>query len=419
MSDGYDCPWDGCTRHGGGICIPISPPVDDIWSPTRKRITAGEDHLLLSPPGNSPPEIFPFYTPSFDLAVAGAFIFSTLTLVHTYLAWRTKTVLLIMCVYAGAALTTGFLLRIILSSPSSASSHPSSKSASLLHSVMALLLGAPASVLGFLLIMTYTRLTWWAVPPPHRRPAALWLPPAFQTTCLAAPQVLGDALAFFGSGFLFIPPGPPRMAAAGAVVDVLAWAVLSGMAVRFVWVISTARRFAARARAPGSGGRCAVTGGLLPEVELGARRLGVVLALSSLLLVVLGIDRVFSKDAVTLLRFLPASEARERLSVVVTEEWPEYLLYYIPAAGILLLMAIYHPGFYLPRRLTGMRLRTKELLRDEERLRCEDRSAMSSPSSVDESDLKCWDSPGSCGESSTTVTSDQSDSGSRRWTMAW
>lgn len=81
----------------------VSPPVDDVWFQIRKRIASG-DGPPLSATDSPPPEIFPFYTPSFDLAVAGTLIFGILTLVHAYLAWRTKTALFIMCVYAGAGM---------------------------------------------------------------------------------------------------------------------------------------------------------------------------------------------------------------------------------------------------------------------------------------------------------------------------
>lgn len=77
-------------------------------------------------------------------------------------------------------------------------------------------------------------------------------------------------------------------------------------------------------------------------------------------------------------------------------EWPVYVFQHLPILLILVLMAVYHPGAYLPRRLTGWRLNTKKLLR-EERMR-EDVENLkvlarkdSKASSVQGSELDCFE----------------------------
>lgn len=71
---------------------------------------------------------------------------------------------------------------------------------------------------------------------------------------------------------------------------------------------------------------------------------------------------MFDKNAAAVLRALPPAAAVRKVSIVATREWPDYVFSYLPIAGILLIMAVYHPGLYLPRRLLGVRLRAKALM---------------------------------------------------------
>ncbi|SPQ19202.1 4fa255d7-c498-4243-aeb2-6a1048d03b70 [Thermothielavioides terrestris] len=59
------------------------------------------------------PSLFPYYTTSPELALAGVAILGWLTVVHVYLTWRTKAFVFAMNIYAAAAMTTGFVLRAI------------------------------------------------------------------------------------------------------------------------------------------------------------------------------------------------------------------------------------------------------------------------------------------------------------------
>jgi hypothetical protein len=66
------------------------------------------------------------------------------------------------------------------------------------------------------------------------------------------------------------------------------------------------------------------------------------------------------KDAITALTttFRPTP-------VVTTDEWPFYVFDILPNLLIFTILAVYHPGFYLPRRLTGFRLKSFALLKEE------------------------------------------------------
>lgn len=82
--------------------------------------------------------------------------------------------------------------------------------------------------------------------------------------------------------------------------------------------------------------------------------------------------RIFEKVDITILqdlRVLDPSETKNKLSLLSTVEWPVYVFEYLPIAAIMGIMGLYHPGFYLPRRLTGFRLRAKGLIQEDEEKR--------------------------------------------------
>jgi len=45
--------------------------------------------------------MFPFFAPSLEMATAGAVVFGMLSATHAWLAWRNKTLVMVMSVYAG------------------------------------------------------------------------------------------------------------------------------------------------------------------------------------------------------------------------------------------------------------------------------------------------------------------------------
>ena len=126
-------------------------------------------------------------------------------------------------------MTTGMLIRCVLATDNS-------RAPDLTFDAMLILLTGPTSVLAFMLIMTYTRLTWWITPPEQRTSAVLWLPPAFQTVVIATPQCIADSIVFFGSGILFIKPAPRYVALTGAVMEAVTWVWFGGMVARFVYI---------------------------------------------------------------------------------------------------------------------------------------------------------------------------------------
>lgn len=48
-------------------------------------------------------------------------------------------------------------------------------------------------------------------------------------------------------------------------------------------------------------------------------------------------------------------------SILTTSEWPAWTFQFAPMLLIIIIMAAYHPGYYLPRRLMGLRFKGKEL----------------------------------------------------------
>ena len=67
------------------------------WNTTAESSTASS-----SSSSGSSISVFPFYTPSFDVAVAGALLFGALTVAHVYLSWRTRTIVFVMNIYSAA-----------------------------------------------------------------------------------------------------------------------------------------------------------------------------------------------------------------------------------------------------------------------------------------------------------------------------
>ncbi|KAK3991240.1 hypothetical protein QBC44DRAFT_263358, partial [Cladorrhinum sp. PSN332] len=283
--------------------------------------------------------MFPCFVPSFGMAAVGAFVFGALSLVHAWLAWKNKTPFLVTNVYAGLAMTTGLLIRCVLT-------NNNSRPRDLTFDAMSLLLAGPTSVLSFMLMMTYTRMTWWITPSEQRKLTTLWLPPAFQTTCIATPQIIADVMVFLGSGTLLIKPAPRYVASAGAILEALGWTIFAALVVRFVCT--------SRNKWPT----------VDVETRQRAQRLGLALCASCALLVICGVARVFERGDITILQDLQLVHGwntEEKPSLTSTAEWPVYAFEYLPAAAIMAIMSTVYPGRYLPKRLTGFRLRAKEL----------------------------------------------------------
>lgn len=53
---------------------------------------------------------------------------------------------------------------------------------------------------------------------------------------------------------------------------------------------------------------------------------------------------------------------RRPSSIITTEEWPSWVFNFLPTLLIMGILAAYHPGTYLPRRLTALRLKGNELV---------------------------------------------------------
>ncbi|KAK4231001.1 hypothetical protein QBC38DRAFT_355601 [Podospora fimiseda] len=285
--------------------------------------------------------MFPCFAPSPIMPVVGASVFGALSLVHAWLAWKKKALFLLMNVYAGLAMTAGMLIRCVLA-------RDNSRPRDLTFEAMSLLLAGPISVLSFMLIMTYTRMIWLVTSPEQRNLATLWLPPAFQTTLIATPQILADTIIFLGSGTLVIKPPPRYMAYYGAVLEAIGWISFTILVVRFVCMNK-------RNKWPIMDG----------ESQKKAQRLGLALCASCALLVVCGVARVFERRDITTLQDLHEEEA----SLMSTTEWPVYTFEYLPVAAIMVIMGMFYPGCYLPKRLTGFRLRVKGLIKEDEEKR--------------------------------------------------
>ncbi|KAK3694190.1 hypothetical protein B0T22DRAFT_476956 [Podospora appendiculata] len=270
---------------------------------------------------------FPFYVPSFDLAVVGIVVFTGLAALHTALSIKTRTVYLTLLPKAAMMMAAGMVLRLVLST---------NTAHTVVFIVMSVLLSVSGSLLGISLMMTYTRLVWWITPRQHRDTATLWLPPAFHTICLCGAQMVGDSLILLGSG-LAIRPAPAHLATVGALLDMLVWGVFSALVIRFMF-ISRRRRWAMDRR-----------------VQDKSMELGMALSVASVLLSIRGVMQVLEKDAMIWQINHPSGnhDQTNPPSVVLTDEWPTYVFDLLPDALILLIVVVYFPGIYLPRPLLG------------------------------------------------------------------
>lgn len=202
---------------------------------------------------------------------------------------------------------------------------------------------------------------WWVTPPEYRNISNLWLPPRATSFILVLAAAVGDVVSTIGSGQL-IKPAPPRLQATGAVIKMLVWIFTFGLVARLTLI---SRRWR-----------------MDPDTRRGSLELGLALTAATFLLSVsitstfgpsptyrsqiLGIMNVLEKDALESL-----IKSRRPSSILTTEEWPVWVFNFAPTILIFGIMAAYHPGDYLPRRLTGLRLKGNELvamdiLRDEE-----------------------------------------------------
>ncbi|KAM0272618.1 hypothetical protein ACHAQH_008609 [Verticillium albo-atrum] len=173
----------------------------------------------------------------------------------------------------------------------------------------------------------------------------LWLPPRTTSTILVVFATIGDVMSILGGGQI-IQPAPLHLQATGTVLKMMAWVATFGLIARFI-VIS--RRWS-----------------MDSVTRKGSLELGLALTASSFLLVIVGIMNVLEKDALDTLK-----ATRRPGSIVTSEEWPTWVFSFLPTLLVLSIMAVYHPGYYLPKRLTGTRLKGKELetmemIRDEE-----------------------------------------------------
>ncbi|EEY21823.1 predicted protein [Verticillium alfalfae VaMs.102] len=192
---------------------------------------------------------------------------------------------------------------------------------------------------------TYTRLVWWITPYEHRNISKLWLPPRATSLILVGLASVGDIVSTLGSGQIIKPP-PAHLQATGSVLKMLVWTAFFGLVARFT-VMS--RRWS-----------------MDEATRKGSLELGLALTASSFFLAIVGIMNVLEKDALETLK-----STRRPGSIVTTEEWPTWVFNFLPTLLVLSIMAVYHPGYYLPKRLTGARLRGRELesmemIRDEE-----------------------------------------------------
>ncbi|KAK4174169.1 hypothetical protein QBC36DRAFT_358152 [Triangularia setosa] len=328
------------------------------------------------------PVVYAFSSSSFPFALSTAIIFFILSFLHTYLCVKKKTIFFAITIYASLAMATAQTLKSYLVQLQATLLSPSNfnnpdivdqfEHAGVLLIVMELLEAVPASAMGFLLMMTYTRLTWFIVPKSGRKKGrVLGLPVRWQTSILALGQMVGDALVgvghYYGFGFL---------QSLGGVIGLMTWGWLAGLVVRLGRVkMEEGRR-------------------VLKEVKKFVWVVGGAVGL----LLVCGIARVIRREQVSYLMYgIPWISSEDDESVMFAmAEWPVYVFQHLPIALMLVLLAVYHPGDYLPRRLTGWRLKTKRLLR-EERMR-EDVENLkvlarkdSKSSSVQDSELDCFE----------------------------
>ncbi|CAP67708.1 uncharacterized protein PODANS_1_15980 [Podospora anserina S mat+] len=293
------------------------------------------------------PMVYPFTTSSFPLALTTAILFLILTILHAYLCFKKKTVFFAITIYASLAMATSQTMKCYLVQLQTIILHSTNLSSSTINQleradvvlvVMDLLEAIPASAMGFLLMMTYTRLTWFIIPKSGRKNGRVFgLPARWQTSLLALGQMVGDGLVgvghYYGLGYL---------QSLGGVVGLMTWGVLGGLVVR-------AGRVEVREE--------------VKEVKRFVWAVGGAVGL----LIGCATARIIRREAVAyFLAEAPWWSSEYGVSeTFAMSEWPVYVFQHLPILLILVLMAVYHPGAYLPRRLTGWRLNTKKLLREE------------------------------------------------------
>ncbi|KAH6695123.1 hypothetical protein F5X68DRAFT_227120 [Plectosphaerella plurivora] len=282
-------------------------------------------------------QFFPFFTPSFDLALIGAVVGAAMVFIHLGLVIRTKAF------YFGPVIVPATLMFAVgMTSRLIVIVTPSMSNAFIVSSFVLMVTSA---ILSTALVFTYTRLMWWVTPPEYRNISNLWLPPRATSFILVLAAAVGDVVSTIGSGQL-IKPAPPRLQATGAVIKMLVWIFTFGLVARLTLI---SRRWR-----------------MDPDTRRGSLELGLALTAATFLLSILGIMNVLEKDALESL-----IKNRRPSSILTTEEWPVWVFNFAPTILIFGVMAAYHPGDYLPRRLTGLRLKGNELvamdvLRDEE-----------------------------------------------------
>ncbi|KAK0664489.1 hypothetical protein QBC41DRAFT_233784 [Cercophora samala] len=331
------------------------------------------------------PLVYTFTTSSFAFALSTAIIFLIFSVLHTYLCFRKKTVFFAITIYASLAMATSQTMKaylvqlqtaILTSDDFTSGLIDQIERSEIMFVVMELLGAVPASAMGFLLMMTYTRLTWFVVTKSGRKKGRVFgLPARWQTSVLAVGQMVGDGLVgvghYYGLGYL---------QTLGGLVGLMTWGVLLVLMVRL-------------GRVKGE-----EEGGERREQLKGVRRFVWAVGGSVGLLFLCGVARIIRREAVSYFMAETTWESTEdgASEIVAMSEWPEYVFQHLPIVLILVLLAVYHPGDYLPRRLTGWRLKTKRLLR-EERMR-EDVENLkvlarkdSKASSVQGSQLDCFE----------------------------
>ncbi|ORY70324.1 uncharacterized protein BCR38DRAFT_503678 [Pseudomassariella vexata] len=280
------------------------------------------------PAGVKPP--FPFYTPSFDLAVVGSAVFSALTVIHIMLLIKTRAWNLNLMPQAALMLGLGMILRLVVIT------NPALEAP---FNISAFLLMLPGSLVAIQLISTYTRLIWWVTPPENRNFNTLWLPPWATSIILVLPTGAGDTLSAIGTGRFGFNAGT-RILAVGAVVQMLIFMTFTFLVARFTFI---SRRW-----------------GIHPDKRQSSRELGLSLTASGVFVSIRGIMQVLEKDALQSL-----ITTHRPTPTITTEEWPLWVFDFLPLFAVLAITASYYPGSYFPKRLVGFRLNTKGLLKDE------------------------------------------------------
>ncbi|KAH8883286.1 hypothetical protein GQ53DRAFT_699471 [Thozetella sp. PMI_491] len=201
------------------------------------------------------------------------------------------------------------------------------------------LLQIPIPLTAISIIFTYTRLMWWITPPGHRNIGTLWAPPMYHSLTIAGAQFVADIMGILGSAMIIKTP-IPRLVSASSVLEMLVWLFLAILVFRFTLI---SRQWP-----------------MERSVRKGSQELGLALTLQAVLLASRGIYQVLQKDAL-----LALQTTGRPISIVTTEEWPDYVFNILPTILILALQAVWHPGLYLPKRLMGFSLKRKQLLKDE------------------------------------------------------